>query len=1087
MMIRSAKGTTPFFVSVTRRQFAHWKIEHTVPLYERRSRAKLKREKLLKKAKIQVLHLGRSARLEGGASTARVGSTSNTAHLGSSSYTGHMELPHGAIRTEDPHVKELPELKMEQLNASSLTFTHAKRLFLIIRRKGNEALLKHVNNEHLVHVCVFMVKKNVRCRPVEEEFLRRVGYAVGEEVGEEVDGTSSRAAASPPGDPLLRADNLYHVLEFIHHIGLNNVSVRQSGYHAWGFTKLKRIYNALLSQITNKMILSKGDVMEVLRINDKYLHFDECLFDYIDGTIESTFDTYDEHEVASLCRHLNKILFLLALQRHGIKCDLKVHRLVKRYVCKSLVFSPEAGQEKWEEQQKWQEQQKSEGHRPWEGHRSSEAQLGDVVPPHVDDPVARCPEASPPSPLHTFRERIRKSSLVKTLNKELSKSAHEYKYYNLVELLEFYSLFQIRRKGMVKRLINEVDKYINIMKYGYHAKALILFSLNRKHLDEENQKSIRRLIRRTSQMLHFYWPVEFILETIIACCSFLDKGNKTMRNLFLYLKGNIKKCVHPVLLVNFLKSLAATQIQEWTVCNQIVNYVKEKKDFIDEIYVVQILKYLSVLNYPNDELFVSFLTGDRVLSRFSRLPSESLVNLLHVVNHYRGVPPSGGEKDFRLGNILVRSCASVFFSEYVMFLLLSRRGTTKRQGMENTVEERTNHNVHGEVHHNGGTSLLQDVTSLPKEATSLPQDATSPPHADAFVQLLNALTNLKITNLDMLHYALSYLQGGGLPCVEQSHVVTLFQFFSEHLINCPSAGESLTREIYTYLHQVAKKTIMKLPEEYLIHCAFSVLAYYFVDIVLNKNKKNVDLLEKMMIIFGHKIRAGLNLLTEENEEKKASSELMHVISAVLKLIYEKIEKRLPDELFTLCTHVQKHLTAIGGEAVKAGRDQKIPTGQHFIFFFSDLFKSKKIPHFVNYFSYPYTIDIVIPGWGDKGGLGEESRQRALFLIDSFDQMYLRNVPVGRFFGEVGREQMGKHGSGQMEEQPISQMEEQRICQMGKQRDDPTREHRTGEVVYQNEDVRTCLKPYEAIREWFLNSHNYAVSYVSVADWESKYM
>ncbi|ANQ07190.1 Uncharacterized protein PCOAH_00014530 [Plasmodium coatneyi] len=1005
MMIRSAKPTAPLFLSTVRRHFANWKIEHTVPLYERKSRAKLKREKQLKKAKVQILHLGRSARL-GGSSTARVGSIS---------YADHVELPHEAIQREDTHVEDLPELKLDQLSASSLTFTYAKRLFFMIRRKGNEALLKNVNNAHLVHVCVFMVKKNLRCRPVEEEFLRRVGQEIDVSIGEEVDDpmrdavvatgeASSGAAASPPGDPLLREDNLYHVLEFIHHIGLNNLAPRQRGYHSWGFTKLKRIYNELLIHITNKVILSKQHVMDVLSLNDKYLHFDECLFDYIDGTIGSTFDTYDEHEVAYLCRHLNKILFFFSLQKHGIKCDLNVHRLVKRYVCKSLVFSPELGQH------------------------------GGVVSPNAGDTILRCLDSSPPLHLHAFTERIRKSSLVKTLNRELSKRAHEYKYYNLVELLEFYTLFEIKKKEMVKRLINEVDKYINIMKYAYHAKALILFSLNRKHLDEENEKSIRRLIRRTSQMLHFYWPVEFILETIIACCSFLDRGNKTTRNLFLYLKGNVKKCIHPVLLVNLLKSLASTQIREWTVCNQIMSYVKEKRDFIDDVYVVQILKYLSVLNYPNDELFVSLLTADGVLSRFSRLPSESLVSLLHVVSHYRGVHPSGGEKDFRVGNILVCSSASVFFSEYVMFLLL--RGGRK-QGINN--------NVLGEVNKNGSTSL--------------PESAS--PDADAFIQLLNALTNLKVTNPDMLHYAVSYLQGG-LSRMGETHVVTLFQFFSEHLINCPSVGESLTRQTYAYLHQVARNTIRELPEEYLIHCAFSVLAFYFVDIILNNSRKNVDLLEKLMTIFGHKIRAGLNILTEENEEKKASYELLHVISAVLKRIYEKMERRLPDELFNLCTHVQKHLTAMGGHTFRGG-NQKMPTGEYFIFFFSDLFKSKKIPHFVNYISYPYRIDIVIPGRGGIDALGEESRKRALFLIDSFDQMYLKNVPVGSFFDEVER------------------------AQGGGQRDDPTSEYRTAKTVYQNEDVRTCLKPYEAIREWFLNSHNYAVSYVSVADWKSKYM
>ncbi|CAA9987144.1 conserved Plasmodium protein, unknown function [Plasmodium knowlesi strain H] len=1021
MIIWSAKPKAPLFMSAGRRHFAHWKIEHTVPLYERKSRAKLKREKQVKKSKVQILHLGRNARLVE-PSRVRVGS--------SSSYIADADLPHEAIQTKDINVEDLAEPKLDQWNASLLTFTYAKRLFFMIRRKENEELLKNVNNANLVHVSVFMVKKNVRCRSVEEEFLRRVGEAVGEEVHdavgeEEHDAVGDvvndavvqtgeapfGAPASPPDNDLLRVDNLYHVLEFIHHIGLNNIAMRQRGYHAWGFTKLKRIYNAILIHFTNKMILSKGEIMEVLSLNDKYLYFDEYLFDYIDGNIASTFDTYDEHDISYLCRHLNKILFFFSLQKHGIKCDWYVHRLVKRYVCKSLVCSPHLEEEMWNG--------KDEG----------------VVLPHGDDRVSICSEDSPPLLVHNFKERIRKSSFVRTLNKELRRSAHEYKYYNLVELLEFYTLFEIKKKEMIKRFINEVDKYINIMKYAYHAKALILFSLNTKYLDEENQKSIRRLIRRTSQMLHFYWPVEFILETIIACCSFLDKGNKTTRNLFLYLKANIKKCIHPVLLVNLLKSLASRQIRELTVCNQIMNYVKEKRYLIHEFYVVQILKYLSVLKYPNDDLFIYFLNENRALSRFSRLPSESLVSLLQVVNHYRGVHHSGGEKEFRVGNVFVRSSASVFFSEYVMFLLLRRN----KRGMQNIVHEEANSSC----------------------STDLPQSAS--PNADAFVQLLNALTNLKVTNQDILQYAVSYLQEN-LTQVRERHVVTLFQFFSEHLINCPSVGESLTRQTYVYLHQIAKNTIMKLPEEYLIHCAFSVLAYYFSEIVLNRNKKNVDLLEKLMIIFGDKIRAGLNILTEENEEKKASYELLHVISAVLKIIYEKMERRLPDELFNLCTHIQKNLTAATGEAVRGGgTDQKMPTGEYFIFFFSDLFKRKKISHFVNYISYPYTIDIVIPGRGEKDGLDEESRKRALFLINSFDQMYLKNVPVGRFFDELEKEHIGEEA------------------------DYPTTEQRTVEAIYQNEEVRTCLKPYEAIREWFLNSQNYAVSYVSMADWKSKYM
>ncbi|GAW79951.1 hypothetical protein, conserved [Plasmodium gonderi] len=1196
----------PLFMNSTQHHFSKWKIEHIVPLYERKSRSKFKREKLIKRTKVKILHLRQNLMDDGlkWKRGSRIGNITNTAYFGKKPSTDEFQSDllcnsNETIQIDNnTHVEDLSKGMLDELDASSSpTFTQVKRLYFSLKKKGNEALVQFVSNSDFLRICIFMTRKKIRNRVVEEEFLLRVSRELDEvphsptdsasggptdsasggptnfasggptdsasnrptdsasnrptdsasnrptdsasnrptdsasnrptdsASNRPTDSASSRSSNCPTREPLLSENNFCHWLEFIHHIGLNGLGTcreRSSKKCSveWNFKKLKHTYNGIMSKITNEIVLNKEHIINILNINDKHLYFDEFLFDYFDLTISMNFETYDEHEITYICKHLSKILFSLSLQLNGIKCESNVQRLVKRYICKSLVFSSEFDiKESLEGEEKFR----------YDSPKQGDQQISAASNYHLE------PECAEPVKLvESLKSRIVQSSFVQTLNKKLKKCVHEYKYYNLVDILEFYTLFDIKKKDMRKRVINEVDKFINIMKYGYHAKALILFSLNRKYLDEENEKSVRRLIRRTSQMLHFYWPPEFIIETIIACCSsFLslsyreEKGkNKTLRNLFLYLKGNVKKCIHPILLINLLNSLASVGITHFTVFNHIINYVKKKKNSINEAYIVLILKHLTKLGYPNDDLFYSFLFSENALNRISKLPNGSLISLLHIINYYKNGNTFDRKKNFYLGNVFVKSSMLSFYVEYVMFLLLTRQGVLASQCHAQGVTfstgggEAENVEDEGETTKRRGRNFLD--TSSPYQLAALNYNTLK---EDVFMQLLNGLTNLKITNLDMLQYAIDYIHMC-LKRINENHVMTVFQFISEHFMSFQSIGYSITRLTYIYLHQIAENNILKLPEAYLPHCAFSTLSFYFIETVLKNKKNNVDLIEKTMIIFTDKIRGGLKILIQEGkeeEEEKKMCKLLHIISAVLQMIYVKIERRLPDKLFSFCRHVEKHFSQMEGEVTMGIRnEEKMSASQHYIFFFSDLFRQKKINHFVNFFSYPYTIDIVIPA--DKEEMKKTSERReeseeekgesntrtstkkkALFIIDNFDRMYLKNVQLGKFFkdkiwekstnctGSVqdgGRNQSEVGEVGDVKEvKKVKDLLDEDGCGLIEGRDKYLHvgDEKIKNIVFEDNNIGTCLKPYEAIREWFLNNNNYSISYISVSDWESKYM
>ncbi|SCP03880.1 conserved Plasmodium protein, unknown function [Plasmodium ovale] len=933
------------------------------------------------------------------------------------------------------------------VSTSLRTFTHVKKLYFFVTRRENKGFIAQMSNENLLKLCILMNMKKLRSLPIEEEFLRRVSCTSSEEIGRE-------------NNFSIDEHNFLYIFEFIHHIGLNNLhAVRKSEYNGggknWGFGQLQAVYTSLFDNLTNRVVLRKDEVIELFSINDRYLYFSKPLFAYVDSTISTNFRTLSEDDITYICKHLNKMMFCFSLLKSGISINQDVLRLVKRYVCKSIVFSgilyPHRDITVEEPNNlvntKWDEREKIIA--------ISEGKCQTVLQPggkKLRDDLSTKFSNTDIKIYDDFQETIKRSTFVRTLNRELRKCIHEYKYYNLIDIFEFYTLHKVRNDSMLRRFINETEKYVNVMQYGYHAKALILFSMNIHNMEEENQKTVRKIVRRISHMLTFYWPVEFIIETIIACSYFSCK-DKIYKNLFLYLKNNIKKCIHPVVLISLLKSMSSIKKMNFTIFHQTINYVKKNMDRIHINYIVYILKYMSLQNYRNFSFFLSFLSHEMVFSKISQLPNEGLVNFFYLIFHYSELLEKRGS-NVTINNVIVKSNLSIFYTEYVLFLLLLR-GESKLHDTRNTTKLS---NVREEIESSGDWRKLdsdeREFSQWGEEETAEHKqnpNPSSPLDVNTFVFLLKICTNMKITNLNILHYSLNFVHNN-LNIFNESHIAILFQFFSEHIINfVSSVGDRTTRTTYSYLLTIMRNNIVKIPDHHLPHCTFAVISFYFAEIVLNNSTRNTDLLENMLSMCCSKMRGAKKLLTDENEEKKASYELLNIISEVLQKLYVKMERRVPDELFNFCKHVKREYSDIK-ENIK---NKNIRTSEQFVCFFSDLFRNKKINHFVKFLSYPYTIDIVIPN-GDVQNLC--SQKKAIFVIDKLDNLYLKNVQMTDFFEDYF---LAKEGI--------------------------VNETWKGEKkVYEN-DTTACLKPYEAIREWLLTRSNFSVSYMSISEWQKVYV
>ncbi|GBE60233.1 hypothetical protein, conserved [Babesia ovata] len=106
---------------------------------------------------------------------------------------------------------------------------------------------------------------------------------------------------------------------------------------------------------------------------------------------------------------------------------------------------------------------------------------------------------------------VTSSSYVRCLESQLPVCLHQYSYYNLVDLGEFYGLFNIQSSVRV-RFSTELWKYLYTLRYGYPVKALVVLS----KLGLGDGATFGRLIRNIPMTLAFRWPLNLVSECLIS-------------------------------------------------------------------------------------------------------------------------------------------------------------------------------------------------------------------------------------------------------------------------------------------------------------------------------------------------------------------------------------------------------------------------------------------------------------------------------------------------------------------------------------------------------------------------------------------
>ncbi|KAK1443287.1 hypothetical protein BgAZ_201630 [Babesia gibsoni] len=109
------------------------------------------------------------------------------------------------------------------------------------------------------------------------------------------------------------------------------------------------------------------------------------------------------------------------------------------------------------------------------------------------------------------------SDYVKCLEGRLPVCLHQYSYFNLIDMGEFYHVFGIE-SDVRTRFSTELWKYLYTLKYGYPIKSLVVLS----KLGLGDTKTFGRLIRNIPQTLAFRWPLSLVAECLIN----LEGGKK---------------------------------------------------------------------------------------------------------------------------------------------------------------------------------------------------------------------------------------------------------------------------------------------------------------------------------------------------------------------------------------------------------------------------------------------------------------------------------------------------------------------------------------------------------------------------------
>ncbi|SPJ10660.1 conserved Plasmodium protein, unknown function [Plasmodium sp. DRC-Itaito] len=1318
-----------FILNFLKKIHSERKHENTIPLYERNSRYKYKKCKLLKRFKIQISHLNKKdeERDDSFLINTCINSelcydkslllqrnididnhTNNVVHdeeidelifdqdnkkdidstqkkHNSLYYKDEKVISNNNIRNEEIKKKKYIYL-ISILNDVSLSFINFKKIYFLLLNNEKEILLydllKYMKNKNFLKLCILMNKKKCRSYVTEKEFLRRINHTIEYLKNESTikenhnnannikhinnnvcnnnhaiyfDGYDKNISSKDQHENVFfNYSNIVYILEYIHYMGLYNLSEKKNQknitkknkminnkYNRWEYAYLHNIYNNIICLILEKNILDIKQVMNILHINDKYLYFNKKFFEYVDISFPSTFFSYNEHEITYILKYLSKILFCLSLNKYNIENDIYTNRLVKRYICKSIIFLDNYKESYYSDTYEFNNNNnnnifnlnnscdKNQEENKYNTNQQNINNSVENISINMDD----------------FKKIIKGSTLVNVLNNELYKCLHEYKYYNIIDIFEFYTIFEINNKNMIKRFINEINKFVNIIKYGYQAKILILFVFNKQYLQLENIKTIRRLIRRIPYMLNFQWPIEFIIETTISCFIFPLYKDKIFRDLFLYMKNNIKKCIHPIFLINLLKwcSIITNSSLSFGLCKnnnddhnkinynnfnndtnnmylstiiypynnllmscisttyknnkinfiifqQIIKYFKNNIDNMNICYVIHMLKHLCTLNYKDVSFFFFFIQHKNTFNQIFQISNkQDLVTFFHILYHYKHFLQNKNNIYINK-NIYIQSNLFIFYIEYVLYLILKK--VTKKTYTENyynNMENKKNNYIinknviinklvpchQNNIIQSNSNDISQQQTIYKKSSTIIystdnyikttkpsnlspmkifkdnicnPVDQTTCSinnvkiytnqdkeetknkfmynissyssynnkdfnmDIDTFIYFLKGFINLKINNIDALYYSLQYINSTNKNLFDYNHMVILFQFFSQQFITFSPLLKNkkktekinwLIQKFYYDIYEITKHNISKMCDFYIPHCAFSIISILFIEtIILNniRERKILQLIENILIMFCNKMRSSTKLILQPGEDKNCDSQLLHIISCILQKLYIKMNKRLPDELHKFCIHVQKYYEI--RENVKDIEKRHV---QEFIFFFSNILKSKQINHMINYQLYPYNLDIVIIPHDDNqninGGILQKikikhnqkeddetinthdqfciennkktKRKKAIFVIDHMDNMYLKNVDITSFFNNYFV------NNGNIND--TIKVNFLQYCDKYNQHN----EHVDGQTNYfvHNNQPNTFLKTYEYIREWYVINNDYSISYISKDKWK----
>lgn len=958
----------------TVRYFTNTKLDHLVPLFERKSRIKFKREKILKKIQVQIQSIQRNKKnhqqlfKESGIIDNAIveqikGIEECFLKLQKEQYK----------KNENPIIEksiqeDISRKTLLLLSKENLYFMHIKRIFYFINKSENTILINYIPHTNFVKICVFMKKKHIRNEIIEKEFLKRTQICIEQK------------------NDFCNEHNFIPILEYIHFIGLNNISCFKTFRRFVTFKKLQIIYNDLMDSILPTLFEIK-DIMEIIRVNDTYLYFNEALFNHINEMICSDFPSFHEHTIVSICKHLSKMLFFFAIQEQNIPYTFHVHQLLKRYICKSIVLP--------------------------NGFFIKSIENSDIKR-REEEPVIQ---------QESFKRLIQKSPLVKILNEELKMHIHEYKFYNLVDMFEFYTIFEIKNENMIKRFFNEVSKCINLMKYGYHSRVLILFSVNRKWINqlemeerEELDKYIKRIIRRIPYMLNFRWPIEIIIETMIACSTF-HFTKIIFKDLLIYMKNHIYSCIHESLLVSLVKGLMNVGKAHYILCSQILLYLKQNIERVDMKYAITILHHLSYLEY-SDTHFVYFLLTykNRIIEKIESLSFKYITQLMHVLCYYRTFLEN--IKQVQVGPIQIQSNVFIFFVELVLSQFIIK---TIKPFCDRTVP----------------TEPLLDECRMIKWTP------------DEFIYFLYGINQMKITNEEIFKCAIDYLENH-VKEFNQMHITTLLQFCSEQLLFPTFIDNIQRRKIYMNLKEILNHHIYKLSEDLLPRSIFFLVGFLFEEGILKNEKTNIDLVEDMLIMCCNKFTGGSKILKKMNEEEtEGSVHLLHVIVTYLKKYYLHIQERMPNEIFFFCNHVKQEYSRNSKQLKHHQMEFNVEEEHHRFFeYFSTLLKNKKIDHFLKYEIDPFILDIVLVN--EKG-----IKDKALFIVNSMNILYIYQFKFSSLLHDLrNKNNLTIHNNGM------------------------------NNYVYTNELFNPTLNLYEIMKEWFLKTEQLSVSYVSKDQWKN---